>query len=45
MSVKSSLARGKWIEAQYDTATVAGYESSLARGKWIEACHINTVSG
>ena len=34
----SSLARGKWIEAQdLDKYSADSARSSLARGKWIEA--------
>ena len=35
--MKSSLARGKWIEAALVPTTYVLGVSSLARGKWIEA--------
>ena len=34
---RSSLARGKWIEASLPCPSIFDTSSSLARGKWIEA--------
>ena len=45
MDKKSSLARGKWIEAQIRCWPFRAWWSSLARGKWIEAVLLNSSIG